>query len=81
MSRDEAGLRAAFRAQAMIDRRGLDGARECRVGEQQQGQAVRPAGDGDAQPRRAGPDQRFEIGAEAINKGGRGRHRTRLAKD
>ena len=62
---DERRLVRGFGAQAMVDRRRLDPARIGALGEQQQGEAVGPARNGDADPRRRGPGQRFEIGAEA----------------
>ena len=71
---DEAGLVGAFGAEAVIDGGGADPAREGGAGEQQQGEAVRTARDGDAEARRRGAGQRLEIGAEALGQRRRDRH-------
>ena len=64
---DERSLGGAFGAQAMVDGCRVDTARKSGVGEQQQGEAVRPARHGEAEPFRRAAGQRFEVGAETGN--------------
>ena len=55
-----------FRAQTMVHRGRFDPARPDGLGQQQQGQAVGSAGDGDAEPC-VGSDKRIQIGSETLN--------------
>lgn len=49
-SRDQRRLFRSLRSEPMIDCRGLDFSRSCAIGEQEQGQAVRPPGYGKTKP-------------------------------
>ena len=71
--RDQRGFPGAFGAEAMVHGRGLDSPGKGGVGEEQQSEAVRTAGHGDADPLRFRV-KRLKVTPEAGDEVRRGAH-------